>query len=505
MGYEEDYKYYLTFQRRELQALCRNNRLPANRSHTELANLLALFYEKRNHALSLSRERTINGSHKKPKDAEQLLEHYTDSVGVHGKALPESMSKESDDSQRISTRMPMKIGCDAEFQASANIFALEQSNGSTSLTENCDVVNELKKYSNLRKKRRAATLNHAALKIDNTVPRSKSRAAGSSKHNNFGKDTPSFDFFVESESGLELHVDLNSNPLEWINSLKDEVRNNLNNEDLKPSRRRIHLGSSSVEGSTQLKISQVENIETNPSANRAGIKADRTTSTLSSQNENNKYIMVNADATDTSVLSSSVALSISPIDQKCVASVVDGFAVPISDLCMSSSKEMTDQPQIQSSIPKENHPLKPSGTEVVELTSILSNLEETDDIGKISCQQDLVAKPQEVVTELNGPSNFCEVHLTSTDCLVNSQELGKSTAAEEGKNSECIQYQNSSENYSKSSLTLEAHDNIQIKRRLSNAVEKSEIMVNLRSARTSAEENIVHPRRSSRLLEVKSK
>ncbi|KAH0449639.1 hypothetical protein IEQ34_020331 [Dendrobium chrysotoxum] len=40
---------------------------------------------------------------------------------------------------------------------------------------------------------------------------------------NSSKENPSFEFFVVSEEGINLYVDLNSIPSEWITSLKDEV------------------------------------------------------------------------------------------------------------------------------------------------------------------------------------------------------------------------------------------------------------------------------------------
>lgn len=44
-----------------------------------------------------------------------------------------------------------------------------------------------------------------------------------SSYANSSKENPSFEFFVVSEEGVNLYVDLNSIPSEWITSLKDEV------------------------------------------------------------------------------------------------------------------------------------------------------------------------------------------------------------------------------------------------------------------------------------------
>jgi len=45
MEHQESLELYLNLSRRDLQVLCKSNKLPANRSHTELAKSLASFFK----------------------------------------------------------------------------------------------------------------------------------------------------------------------------------------------------------------------------------------------------------------------------------------------------------------------------------------------------------------------------------------------------------------------------------------------------------------------------
>jgi len=172
--------------------------------------------------------------------------------------------------------------------------------------------NKIKKYADLRNNRQIV-LSHAVSKsrthnsVANTIPREHKspRKGGYLPLEEISiKETPSFEFFVMSEEGINLHVDLNSSPSEWINSLKDELSINLKMQDSKSSILPARAESFSEEANAHIKISSFENIGSNLYSNTVDGNSGCTTSTLSWDSENCQSVAPQPDATFVSTESS---------------------------------------------------------------------------------------------------------------------------------------------------------------------------------------------------------
>ena len=179
-----------------------------------------------------------------------------------------------------------------------------------------ETFNELKKYSKQRNKHQIV-LNHAASKsgTHNSVPNTMPREPKSARKGGYlpskeisTNETPSFQFFVMSEEDINLHVDLNSSPSEWINSLKDEMCINLKMQDSTSSILLTRTESFSEEANAHKKNPSFENIGSDLHSNTVDMNSGCTTSTVSWDSENCQSVALLPDATfvssESSVLTS---------------------------------------------------------------------------------------------------------------------------------------------------------------------------------------------------------
>lgn len=378
MDYQVNLEMYLNLSRKELQGLCKSNYLPANRSKTELAQSLASFFKKNVH-LAPSKEK-LNGPMElsfcksfmqdtkskgtsENNDKGECEERSIQDSDRH-KVSPCVEGKGGDDTQHPTSGKQMENISHVDAQTAENaynivvnavcpntksphVFALATSGAGNGcpvtdgqLNSNCDVdrpSTELYKLPELIK--------HGQKLLNYAVPSSEVHKLASVRNDqqrdvdcypegrilspkrDVTKAMPSFQFFVASNEGIDLHVDLNSSPLEWIRGLKDGVSETLDPQHHKS----IILPNRSEELVTVngcLKISQIGNIGGNGERN-----SGCTTSTLSSVSEICQSEGCQPDATVVSS-ESSLLTTISPPVETSVG--LDGNRV-ISSFCATHS------------------------------------------------------------------------------------------------------------------------------------------------------------------------
>nr|XP_010907689.1 uncharacterized protein LOC105034295 isoform X2 [Elaeis guineensis] len=277
MGYRENLEFYFNLSRKELQVLCKSHNLPANRSNSQLAKSLALFLRKENAASSMLRPLVPESN---AKETVNPLEETTrgafeksNSSRIDNHGLASGINRKLNDDQPHSrTRNQMESGSHLIGQTSEkaydtaanvvcsypiNIETMEGFGSSTSEPSDMGAISqvaaeihhitavpELHFDSNyvafMNGSRKALELRSCGQKLpihavtnagtSNMTPCGHKRAGDCSRESGFvssdetsTKVLPSLQFFVMSEKGINLYVDLNHSPSEWINSLKDEV------------------------------------------------------------------------------------------------------------------------------------------------------------------------------------------------------------------------------------------------------------------------------------------
>ncbi|XP_064946638.1 uncharacterized protein LOC135653214 isoform X2 [Musa acuminata AAA Group] len=266
MDYQNNLDFYLTMSRKELQKLCKQHDLPANRSHAQLADSL-----KRNASSAALLENSINsmdGSSRKslvsePKANSSKVDTHGLSSGFNeirgderpfyhtgnqidvidhmvnptsGKtvtnALCPSWPANSNGTESIgystfehcNKGVKSCVAADMKETRTTQILGLE-----------CKKTNIRSEFENLVRPRNEEQKQiHDAIrdtKTRNTVPmpcelyklHEYSMESGFVSSDEISTRTPTLQFFVMSEGGINLYVDLNSGPLGWINSMKDEM------------------------------------------------------------------------------------------------------------------------------------------------------------------------------------------------------------------------------------------------------------------------------------------
>ncbi|XP_038970449.1 uncharacterized protein LOC103706020 isoform X1 [Phoenix dactylifera] len=282
MAYQENLEFYFNLSRRELQGLCKKHNLPANRSHAQLAKSLASFLRKENATSSKERSSVPKSNAKETVDPlEETVKNFvgafektnssrTDSCGLApginrklsddqlhshlGKQLKSSsllISQSSEKAYNTAANVvypyPITDGTKEGF-GSSNSEPGDMGTGSqvaagirdiTTLSQlHCDnnhvaSKNGSQKSSELRgcgQKLPTHAVTNTRTSNTTLVPSGHKRAGAYSRESRFmssdetsPKAPPSLQFFVMSEEGINLYIDLNSSPSEWINSLKDKM------------------------------------------------------------------------------------------------------------------------------------------------------------------------------------------------------------------------------------------------------------------------------------------
>ncbi|EHA8586900.1 hypothetical protein COCNU_scaffold001135G000020 [Cocos nucifera] len=276
MGYRENLEFYFNLSRKELQVLCKSHNLPANRSNSQLAKSLALFLRKENATSSMLRplvpesnaKETVNPLEETTRGAfEKGNSFRIDSHGMTSGII----RKLNDDQPHSRTRNQMEnsshlIGQTSEkaYDTAANVVCsypinietMEGFGSSTSERSDMGAISQVaaeihhitavpqlhfdsnyvaftngsRKSLELRSCGRKLPIHAVTNTGTSNMTCGHKRAGDCSRESGFvssdetsTKVLPSLQFFVTSEKGINLYVDLNHSPSEWINSLKDEV------------------------------------------------------------------------------------------------------------------------------------------------------------------------------------------------------------------------------------------------------------------------------------------
>ncbi|PKA59297.1 hypothetical protein AXF42_Ash001391 [Apostasia shenzhenica] len=271
MGCQENLGLYLNLSRKELQGLCKKNNLPANRSTTQLAKSLALFlkrkptcpaslkgYSSDSMALSSSKSGLAGST---PDVTHVLLgqsiggpfEKTLNSSSESDTSKTSSMNKENRVSDRINLQIQKQLYSSdhmAQENADKGVHVYTSNNESTECFD-CSVADNVQHakvvqqhgcgfHQTIPKNKSQKSLSprscgqkllsHSVINTDNLCSSKRQRLLESSKKDGLASvnDTstnaaPSFEFFVMSDEGINLYIDLNSGPSDWIRSLKDNV------------------------------------------------------------------------------------------------------------------------------------------------------------------------------------------------------------------------------------------------------------------------------------------
>ncbi|WOL17917.1 hypothetical protein Cni_G26710 [Canna indica] len=321
MGYQESLEFYLKMSRKELQQLCKQHDLPANRSHAQLAKSLFSLSKKRNARSSVSQEKLVDGSSKnsflEPKTKHSVNPSEESARGLHGslnsskvdihgqsfgtnKIPGDDMSPNQAGNQvevidhriNITSEKPQtstKVLCPLSHATNKGAEGSSTSNCCNMGTRSCNAANiqefrtnhllnlESKELGTRSESGNSLRLRNSDQKLIQDVitgngncntalvpsahnrPHEYSMESGFISGGEISVRIPSLQFFVMSEGGINLYVDLNSSPLEWINSLKDDVCVHQNGENHESGTVSKDI-SNSPEVEDHIKISQCADI-----------------------------------------------------------------------------------------------------------------------------------------------------------------------------------------------------------------------------------------------------
>ncbi|KAJ4955731.1 hypothetical protein NE237_012514 [Protea cynaroides] len=277
MGNQEDEEFYRNLSRKELQSLCKKHGLPANTTNNQLAHsLVSYFQSNQKNANSAPSWERFNGSMEvfhPPSSVLQLEAVGEICKGTRERGVQTSdvdgfgsshCSEEKDASEHLNSQTVKYNGTcgNAKTQmspkasgATVNMILNNPSINGATEGHGCSTYDrqEITIISRFGSQRDLATFNpeklesHGLVQARNLDKNSQDSTtdggAGNSPQIQYRNPTfsvfstengllstetsikapPSFEFYVSSEEGINLYVDLNSSPSEWVESFTNEV------------------------------------------------------------------------------------------------------------------------------------------------------------------------------------------------------------------------------------------------------------------------------------------
>ncbi|XVE81076.1 hypothetical protein DITRI_Ditri15bG0034200 [Diplodiscus trichospermus] len=274
MANKEDEDFYHSLSRKEIQSLCKKYGLPANRSSSDMAKSLASYQEtQRLGSMPLGERSYRTQEAGLPLPLKLQLQPGTslNSFRATGKdcygliSCPIEMSIGGNYSQSVNCNA---LGCcrgdkfnHKDSYSGDSIFSQKMPQ-SQFLTQYDDNGFKNKEFPTVCFNRNCLSLPRDGRMND--MPRIEQKATNIGAHSNENAfpssintrtvSSPSFEFHVTSEEGINLYVDLNSSPSEWVEKLKSEVSMCLNMSHSKSQTFHNQLGRFG-ESSTQMKNS----------------------------------------------------------------------------------------------------------------------------------------------------------------------------------------------------------------------------------------------------------
>ncbi|KAM3750348.1 hypothetical protein ACB098_04G030400 [Castanea mollissima] len=233
MANKENEDFYYNLPRKELQSLCKKYGLPANRSHSELATLLISYLENKslNSKSSVERVGGINGASPPTSSIPQLqpgaLFNPAGDARKDGNGFILCLreeDKKGNCSQNIKYHDKDAFGgsvCHLKEMSHSHIVFQHEKSG---LNHN-ETLGECPGNTFLGFARDGTVEDMPQIKYSNidvdACPVENAIAASIIKSPRV--PSASFEFYVMSEEGINLYVDLNSSPSEWTKRFKNEV------------------------------------------------------------------------------------------------------------------------------------------------------------------------------------------------------------------------------------------------------------------------------------------
>ncbi|GMI89963.1 hypothetical protein like AT3G59430 [Hibiscus trionum] len=233
MENKEDEDFYHSLSRKELQSLCKKYGLPANRSHSDMAKSLASFLERQRTGSMTVGERLYGIQEAGHLLSLNLQLHPGASLNSFRDAVKDRCNG-GNYSQAVQCNA---LGCYAGdkfyhkddygggpifFQQRPQSHFVSRYDDSGFKNKEFQTINFNRDCSTLTRDGRMNDMPHIEHKDTNVVACSDKIVFPSSR-NTPTVSPSSFQFHVSSEEGINLYVDLNSNPLEWVEKLKSGV------------------------------------------------------------------------------------------------------------------------------------------------------------------------------------------------------------------------------------------------------------------------------------------
>ncbi|KAJ4723434.1 Chromatin structure-remodeling complex subunit like [Melia azedarach] len=297
-----DEQFYHRLSRKELQCLCKKYGLPANKSSSEMAKSLALYFENMS-SMSSGERLGCTQDTLLPTMITGLQPGAKDNNGLN--SCSTEMGNRSKYSQTVrSNELGYCIGdktCDKEGIGCSMYCSAIAIDGR--VEDMCSIQH----------------------KEANIFPCTKENAS-SSAVKTIETTSPSFEFYVCSEEGINLCVDLNSNPSDWIKKLKSEVNICENMCHNKSPSFHQELGRFG-ESNKQTKSSFLWNIDAHQSKDD-NMQSESSPSIL--MKENNHVVLDHSDGGDGSLTSVAIKSS--------------GFSVVVSERAQEDQGVILSEP-----------------------------------------------------------------------------------------------------------------------------------------------------------------
>ncbi|KAL5205988.1 hypothetical protein ABZP36_034197 [Zizania latifolia] len=236
MAWEESQKHFLGLSYHELQSLCKQHSLPANKSHSQLASLLASFLEKGN--INAAPERKTQASLlASPLLLSNAKEASTRCQDNHKRGT--NIDRDDDGDRHVShakhhkgPQIPMDETLKSDSGTRLSFPPASIKNGKAGCFIHSSTVQGI--ASNVQSQNAGCIGKNSTAQVDDKISPESSYLApnvGENVTDNGGGSSDkisenahsSFQFFVMSDEGLDLFVDLNSTPSTLIQSMKEQV------------------------------------------------------------------------------------------------------------------------------------------------------------------------------------------------------------------------------------------------------------------------------------------